>query len=139
MHTLVPQHPYAPHPPRTYGAGPTSYDSLMTPTKLGATFSTITLPHPNDAWYIDSGAACHMTHSSGNLLPLFNLSTKNHILVVNDNHISITGYGHTTLPNQPLTLRDVHLAPQIIKNIISVRKSAFDYSVSIEFDPYDFL
>lgn len=87
----------------------------MTATELGTTFSTMTLPHPDDIWYMDSGATSHMTHNSGTLMPLFNLSTKHHILVGNDNRISITGYGHTTLLNKSLILRDVYLAPQSLK------------------------
>lgn len=53
----------------------------------------------------------HMTHTSGNVLPLFNLSAKNHILVCNGNLIPFTSYGHTNLSNTPLILRDVYLAP----------------------------
>lgn len=87
----------------------------MTPTGLGHAFSTMTLPHPDDDWYMDSGASSHMTHTSVNLLPLFDLSTKNHILVGNGNRIPITGYGYTTLANQHLILHYVYLAPQLIK------------------------
>lgn len=76
----------------------------MTPIELGNTLSTMTLPHIYDARYMDFGATSHMTHSSGNLFPLFNYSTKKYMLVGNDNRIMITGYGHNILPNQPFLL-----------------------------------
>ena len=119
-------------------ASPSPYGRLYTPTELGSSYSTMTLPNPDNGWYMDSGATSHMTHNSGTLMPLFNLSTKNSILVGNGHRIPITGYGHTTLPNNKLILRDVLLAPQIIKNLISVRKFTSDNNVSIEFDPYGF-
>lgn len=113
---------------------------LMTPTDLASSYSTMSLPNPDNQWYLDSGATSHMKNNSGTLLPLFNLSTKSHILVSNGHRIPVTGYGHSTLPHptQPLVLRDVLLAPQIIKNLISVHRFTSDNSVSIEFDPFGF-
>ena len=48
------------------------------------------------------------------------------------------GTGHTELPTpiKPLLLRDVLVAPALIKNLISVRKFTSDNLVSIEFDPF---
>lgn len=45
---------------------------------------------------------------------------------------------HTTLSNQPLVLRDVYLAPQIIRNLIFVRKFTRGNFVSIEVDSFGF-
>lgn len=86
----------------------------MTPTEFGNAFATMTLPNHDPTWYMDSG---------GKLLPLFNFSSNNYVLVGNGHRILITGYGHSTLPNQPLKLRNVFLAPHIVKNLISIRTS----------------
>lgn len=93
----------------------------MTPTKLDHAFSTMSLQQPDDGWYIDSTTTFHMTRNSGMLMPLSKFSTNNHILVGNGVHILITSYGHISPPPK-LTLRDIFLTPQIIKNLISVRK-----------------
>lgn len=45
---------------------------------------------------------------------------------------------YTSLSTKSLILRDVYLSPQIIKNVISIRKFTIDNSISIEFDPSDF-
>ncbi|XP_020159802.1 uncharacterized protein [Aegilops tauschii subsp. strangulata] len=56
------------------------------------------------------------------------------ITVGNGSSIPITCTGSTSLsPN--LSLRDVLVAPALIKNLISVRKFTIDNLVSVEFDP----
>ncbi|XP_021723950.1 uncharacterized protein LOC110691340 [Chenopodium quinoa] len=117
---------------QAYYSGSPMYGQPMTPTELGSASSTPGLSPPDIGWYMDSGATSHMTHTSGNLLPLFQLSTNNHILVGNGHRIPITGYGHYKFPNKSLALKDVLLAPQIIKNLISVRKFTSDNLVSID-------
>ncbi|XP_021757479.1 uncharacterized protein LOC110722517 [Chenopodium quinoa] len=115
------------------------YGPSMTPTEFNSTYSSMNFPNPENGWYMDSGATSHMTNNAGTLLPFFNLSTNYHILVGNGHRILITGYGHTTLlNNNSLNLKNFLLAPQIIKNLISVRRFTSDNKVSIEFDPNGF-
>jgi hypothetical protein len=59
------------------------------------------------------------------------------ITLGNGSTIPIYCAGHTQLPSptKPLLLRDVLVAPALIKNLISVRKFTCDYLVSVEFDP----
>ncbi|XP_021757143.1 uncharacterized protein LOC110722184 [Chenopodium quinoa] len=122
-------------PQQAYSNGPASYGPPMTLTELGSAYSSMTFSTPENRWYMDSGATSHMTNNVDTLLPLFNLSTNNHILVGNGHHIPITGYDHTILPNNSLRLNNVLLAPQIIKNLNYVRIYTSDNSMSIEFDP----
>lgn len=70
----------APYDPQAHYATPPDPESgqLMTPTESSNAFATMTLPQDN-SWYMDSGATSHMTNSSSNLMPLFSLSTPNHI------------------------------------------------------------
>ena len=71
---------------------------------------------------------------------LFNLSTPQFTYVGDGKRIPIHGYGTTTTPspNPPFNLKNVLYAPNIIKNLISVRKFTPDNSVSVEFDPLGF-
>ncbi|XP_021738378.1 uncharacterized protein LOC110704872 [Chenopodium quinoa] len=84
---------------QAYYSGSLMYGQPMTPTELSSAYSTPGLSPPDNGWYMDSGATSHMSHTSGNLLPLLQLSTNNHILVGNGHRIPITGYGHYKFPN----------------------------------------
>lgn len=106
--------PHASYRPYAHYATPSSYPEyrlFMTPTELGNVFFTMTHPHDN-SWYMNSGATSHMTHSSSTLMPLFNLSTQNYILVGSGYRIPVLDYGQSPFPapHPPLALRDVLFA-----------------------------
>ncbi|KAJ9565309.1 hypothetical protein OSB04_001275 [Centaurea solstitialis] len=119
-----------------YSQTPSSY----APTEIDAVFNTMSLNTPEDQWYMDTGATSHMTSNQGTLSNLFNLCTPHHITVGNGSSIPIKAYGQTKLspPSPPFSLKNVCLVPNIIKNLISVRRFTKDNLVSIEFDPYGF-
>ena len=96
----------------------------MIPADLSHAFCIMSLSKPDDNWYFDSGASSHMTNNSGNLNSFFDISTNKNILVGNGYCIPVIGYSHSTISysHPPLALRDVLLAPSIIKNLMSVRK-----------------
>ncbi|MCF8704079.1 hypothetical protein L3055_11130 [Corynebacterium sp. MC-02] len=80
-----------------------------------------------------------MTNSQGTLSSYYQLSKNNGIVVGNGSMIPIRGYGQASLQvNPPLKLKNVLHAPQLIKNLISVRKFTIDNMVSVEFDPFGF-
>ncbi|KAK4354777.1 hypothetical protein RND71_026971 [Anisodus tanguticus] len=81
-----------------------------------------------------------MTSDQGTLSSYSNLSKNCGIIVGNDNSIPIRGYGHTTLspPHPPLVLKNTLHAPNLIKNLVSVRKFITDNWVSVNFDPFGF-
>jgi len=56
------------------------------------------------------------------------------IVVGNGATLPVVGTGYSTLPG-PFHLNNVLIAPDIIKNLLSVRKFTTDNSVSVEFDP----
>ena len=69
----------------------------------------------------------------------FNYLSKNHVIMIGNAHtIPIQGYGSTSLSNPPLKLNNVLFAPNLVKNLISVRKLTIDNHVSIVFDPFGF-
>jgi hypothetical protein len=105
-------------------------------------FNTMTLvPPPNTEWYMDSSASSHMASNSSILSCVFspNHSTPHSIIVGNESLLPVTSTGHTYFPfvDRSLSLYDVLVSPNIINNLISVRRFTTDNLVSVEFDPYD--
>jgi hypothetical protein len=88
-------------------------------------------------WIFDSGASSHMS-SSRNMLSSFTSSPFSSITLGDGSSIPISCVGQSHIPtkNKPLLLRDVLVAPALIKNLISVRKFTRDNLVSAEFDPF---
>jgi transposase InsO family protein len=68
------------------------------------------------------------------------LSKNNKIIVGNGHSVPIYGFGSTHLetPHPPLVLKNVLHAPNLIKNLVSVRQFTTDNKVSVEFDPFGF-
>ena len=103
-------------------------------------FNTMSLTPPSsNEWYMDSGASAHMTGNHGNLSHLLpSNSSYPHVIIGNGQALPITCTGHTTLstPNHSFSLNNVLVTPDIIKNLISVRKLTTDNLVSVEFDPF---
>ncbi|XP_020167078.1 uncharacterized protein [Aegilops tauschii subsp. strangulata] len=87
-------------------------------------------------WYMDSGAASHMTNSPGNLHTIYPSSSHSHIIVGSGEHLPIThtGVGSFIAGTSPLQLRNVQVAPSLIKNLMSVRQLCRDNPVTVEFD-----
>ena len=88
-------------------------------------------------WIFDSGASSHMSASS-NWLSSCTKSPFPSIILGDGSSIPIYCVGQAQLPSstKPLLLRDVLVAPALIKNLISVRQFTCDNLVSAEFDPF---
>jgi hypothetical protein len=86
-------------------------------------------------WIFDSGASSHM-FSSHNMLSNCTSTPFSSITLGDGSTIPIYCVGHTHIPSptKPLLLRDVLVAPALIKNLISVRQFTRDNLVSVEFD-----
>ncbi|GKA03565.1 ribonuclease H-like domain-containing protein [Tanacetum coccineum] len=91
-------------------------------------------------WYMDTGATSHLSSHTGNLHTSSLNRNFNSIIVGNGSSIPVTHSGHVQIPNpyRPLHLRNVLVTPNIIKNLVSVRKFTTDNKCSIDFDPYGF-
>jgi hypothetical protein len=85
----------------------------------------------------DSGASSHMSASS-NMLSFFSTTPFSSIVLGNGSSIPIYCTGHTSIsaPTKQLHLRDVLVAPALIKNLIFVHQFTRDNLVSMEFDPF---
>ncbi|KAJ9566937.1 hypothetical protein OSB04_002903 [Centaurea solstitialis] len=95
---------------------------------------------PDHSWYMDTGATNHLASDTGILNSISNMNKLNSVLVGNGTSIPVTHTGHSTLYSlhRPLHLHNVLITPEIIKNLISVRKFTTDNITSIEFDPFGF-
>ena len=105
------------------------------PHSLANAFSTVTLTPPGSSdWVVDSGASSHIASNPG-MVTLSSSSTfPSSIVVGNGATLPVVGTGYSTLPG-PFRLNNVLLAPDIIKNLLSVRQFTTDNHVSVEFDP----
>jgi hypothetical protein len=93
-------------------------------------------------WFLDTGATTHMTGDQGNF-PIYCPSSSlnsSHIIVGSGSTVPILGTGTASInsPNARFILSNVLHAPQLVKNLISVRKFTKDNSCSVEFDPNGF-
>ncbi|XP_074287645.1 uncharacterized protein LOC141612793 [Silene latifolia] len=136
--TRSPRPQYTVRPPAQAQAY--SAENPPSQTDIEAAMYTLGLHPPDPNWFMDTGATSHMTANAGTLSSYFNSSIKNGIIVGNGKTIPISGYGQSKInhPKHPFILKNVIHAPDIVKNLVSVRKFTTDNSVSVEFDPFGF-
>lgn len=88
-------------------------------------------------WFLDTGATAHMASNSGILSSSPTPTVHCQIVDGNGQFLPAHCTGTATIPtsSSSLQLRNVLIAPQLVKNLISVRALTHDNSVSVEFDP----
>jgi histone deacetylase 1/2 len=81
-------------------------------------------------WFMDTGATSHMASGAGILNSTPTPTVHRHITVGNGQSIPIEGTGHATVPtsSSPLQLRNILIAPNLVKNLVSVRALTRDNS-----------
>ncbi|KAJ9535722.1 hypothetical protein OSB04_un001122 [Centaurea solstitialis] len=141
-------YPSTPRPNGSHGIlGPRSAQAHMatyspTPTDIAQALYTLSMSQPSDpVAYMDTGASGHMEQPGMTSPFIFNTCTNKQIVVGNGTTIPVIGQGNKTLPPPfpPLKLNNILYAPNLIKNLISVRRLTTDNLLSIEFDPFGFL
>ncbi|KAD6795854.1 hypothetical protein E3N88_06750 [Mikania micrantha] len=125
-----------PRPQQAYAASEASY----TPTDLERAFHTMQLNPPDSTWYMDIGATSHMANTSDNFSSYVNKGIRWNIIVGDGSKVPIHGLGHQTLshPFPPFQLKNILHVPNLIKNLLSVRRFTIDNNSFLEFDPYGF-
>jgi hypothetical protein len=83
---------------------------------------------------IDSGSSSHITAHPGMVTASPSSSFPSSIVVGNGATLPVIGTGYSILPG-PFRLDNVLVAPDIIRNLLSIRKFTTDNFVSVEFDP----
>jgi hypothetical protein len=105
---------------------------------LAASFETMSVTQPPQRdWYFDTGATSHMASDTGILssLSLPTVHSPSSIVVGNGNLLPVTATGSTHLPHN-FNLNNVLVSPNLIKNLVSVRRFTIDNNCSVEFDPF---
>jgi len=120
--------------PQTHG-----YNALC-PSDLSAAFSAMQLNQQDPTKFMDTGAETHVTQDQGTISIPSSSTVRTKILVGDGNSIPIKGSGtcFCILPNRTYIFPNLLYSPQIIKNLISVRRFTRDNNVSVEFDPFGF-
>jgi hypothetical protein len=98
--------------------------------------------HPLSAanWYLDIGATTHVASSPGNFPTTRFKPSPSVITVSNGARLPVSYQTFSSIPTSSslLYLRNVLVAPSLIKKLISVQWLNRDNNVSIEFDPSGF-
>ena len=104
---------------------------------LAAQFQTLQLQQPaQQNWYFDTGATNHVASDAGILSPTTSsVHSPSSIVVGNGNLVPVTSTGTAHLSDN-LHLNNVLVAPNLIKNLISVRQFTIDNNCTVEFDPF---
>ena len=122
---------YCPPAPAAYYQAPTQTSpsawSPWDPQSLANAFSTVTLtPPPSSSdWVVNSGATSHIASNPGMVTMSPSSSFPSSIVVGNGATLPVVGTGYSTLPG-PFHLNNVLIAPDIIKNLLSVRQFISD-------------
>ncbi|KAF3781753.1 Retrovirus-related Pol polyprotein from transposon TNT 1-94 [Nymphaea thermarum] len=86
-------------------------------------------------WYVDSGAAAHVTGETGNLSSVFPYLDKGSVVTGDGSHHTITHVGNAqiSMGSSFIPLKNVLVVPSVKKNIVSVSKLIDDTHSSVEF------
>ncbi|CAL9238006.1 unnamed protein product [Arabidopsis halleri] len=136
---LQPYHGWASAPPRRSSV-PQPQAHLVEYNPMHAyTSETVAAPDGAD-WFMDSGASSHLATNSGMLHSNLNRNTNESVIVGNGSSIPVTTIGSSSIrtSTKPLVLNNVLVTPDIVKNLISVRKFTKDNWCSVDFDPFGF-
>lgn len=89
---------------------------------------------------MDTSSTSHLTNEAGNLSNFSRFNNNNYILVGDDTCVPILGHENaiTCYLNHPFRLNNVYDVPNIIKNLVFVKKFNHGNNKSIEFDSFGF-
>jgi hypothetical protein len=106
-----------------------------------AALNSAATPSTVGEWVMDSGATAHMASDPGMLHSLKPSLQPSLVTVGNGSTLPISHTGHVSLLSSAhtLTLKNVLVVPNLVKNLISIRRFTIDNLCSIEFDPFGFL
>lgn len=129
----LPQQYQAPqyfHPPTGAASNAVDHSALM------SALHNLSIQSPSGGWVADSGASSHLAADPGMLSSVATLSNYPPVFVGNGSAMPISHVGSSCLPNpnRPLYLNNVLVAPNLIKNLLSVRRLTTDNNCSVEFD-----
>ncbi|RDX81891.1 hypothetical protein CR513_37383, partial [Mucuna pruriens] len=104
-------------------------------TMNGKSSFNISSSVPQSIWILDSRATNHMTPFSSYFTSYLKVSKKKLIIVVNGDHVSITGFGNIQL-HSSLSLHNVLHVPKLANNLISIHRLKQDWNCAVTFFHY---
>ena len=89
---------------------------------------------------MDSGATAHMAAHPGNLTSSTPVHTPTRITVGNGSSLPITHIGSTSFPSTstPITMSHVLVSPDLVTNLVPVRRLTRENPLTVEFDGVGF-
>ena len=89
---------------------------------------------------MDSRATVHMTAHPGNLTSSTPIRTPIRITVGNGSSLPITHIGSTSFPSTstPITMSNVLVSPELVTNLVSIRRLTRENPLTVEFDGVGF-
>ncbi|KAF3785990.1 hypothetical protein EJ110_NYTH24012 [Nymphaea thermarum] len=120
------------------GSNATSNMSADVQQLLMTTLSKLHLKQNEQGeWYVDSGAAAHITGDTCNLSSVFSYLDQGSVVTGDGSHHTISHIGNAqiSLGCSSIPLKNVLVVPSVKKNIISVSKLIDDTHSSVEFTP----
>lgn len=89
---------------------------------------------------MDSGTTAHMTCHPGNLTSSTPIRTPTRITVGNGSSLPITHVSHMSFPSTstPINMINVLVSPDLVMNLVSVRRLAHENPISVKFDDVGF-
>ena len=89
---------------------------------------------------MDSGATAHMAAHPGNLTSSTPVDTPTRITVGNGSSLPITHIGSTSFPSTstPIIMSNVLVSPDLVTNLVSVRRLTRENPLTVEFDGVGF-
>jgi hypothetical protein len=136
--TAPSQHMQQPPPPQQQQQMTSPYNTSVEQAGLTQALHNLSINSSNSGWVADSGATSHMPAAHGNLASLTPVSNFPPVIVGNGSHLSVSHIGSSTIPTvaRSLSVNDILVAPNIIQDLLSVRKLTRDNLISMEFDPW---
>jgi hypothetical protein len=89
-------------------------------------------------WVVDPGASTHMTNNQGILFNSRPTDSYAPVVSGNGSIVPMSHIGHSSFqsPTCSMHLNDVLVVPNLVKDLIFVRRFTTDNLLSMEFDPY---
>jgi histone deacetylase 1/2 len=128
-------------PPQQYHVannnGASTSNSFEQSALIGA-LNDLSMQGQSGPWIADSGASAHMSANQGILTSSRPVSHMAPVIVGNGSTLPISHLGHTSISSsdRPLHLQNVLVTPNIVTNLLSVRRFTTDNLLSMEFDPF---
>ena len=120
------------------GISPVCMLGFHTPYSPGIAYMANFEGPADEGWYLDSGAAHHLTNNMANMHIREEFKGNDQLIIGNDQGLTTTHVGNASLrlsssKTTCILLNDMLLVPSITKNLLSISKLTSDNNIYVEF------